>query len=126
RVGLGVDVSPTYSMLDEIRAALPLHLGRGDLGFRELFNAATSTGYRALGIGSGLIEIGETADIVLWRLSEPTPDPVTGVVAFANVSEVYVMGRKIVEGGQLVGVPSSEIREFEKNVVRHRRKCLST
>lgn len=125
RVGLGVDVSPTYSMLDEIKTAIPLHLGRGDLGFKELFNAATSTGYRALGVGSGLIEVGETADVVLWSLNEPALDPVTDVVVFGRVSEVYVRGEKIVENGRLARVTSNEMKELRGDVTRHLKKCLT-
>lgn len=125
RVGLGVDVSPSYSILDEIMMAVPLHLGRGDVGFRELFDAATSAGYKALGIGSGSLEVGETADIVLWSIDEPVLDPIIGLITSGRIVETYVGGRKVVEGGELLGVSSKEIEELRRDVLGYRKKCFT-
>ncbi|MEM0065460.1 MAG: amidohydrolase family protein [Sulfolobales archaeon] len=125
RVGLGIDVSLSYSILDEITAATYLHLGRGDLGPREMLYLATVAGYQALGIGKGIIEVGETADIVLWSIDEPAIDPVIGLIASGRVTQAYVGGRKIVEEGHILGVSSEEIGEFEKEVLRYFKKCFT-
>ncbi len=125
RVGLGVDVSPSYSILDEIAAALPLHAGRGDLDARELFEAATAAGYRALHAGSGLLEIGEVADLVLWSLDEPVVDPVAGLVISGRVVELYVGGRRVVEEGSLLRVSESEVKELERSVSGYLKKCYA-
>ncbi|MEM2308154.1 MAG: amidohydrolase family protein [Sulfolobales archaeon] len=125
RVGLGIDVSLSYSILDEIAAATYLHLGRGDIGPREMFDAATASGYQALEIGRGTIEVGETADIVLWSIDELTLDPIVGLIASGRVIEAYVRGRKIVEEGSILGVSGEEIGEFEKEVLRYFKKCFT-
>ncbi|MEM1528558.1 MAG: amidohydrolase family protein, partial [Sulfolobales archaeon] len=110
---------------DEITAATYLHLGRGDLGPREMLYLASVAGYQALGIGKGIIEVGETADIVLWSIDEPAIDPVIGLIASGRVTQAYVGGRKIVEEGYILGVSSEEIGEFEKEVLRYFKKCFT-
>ncbi|MEM1623083.1 MAG: amidohydrolase family protein [Sulfolobales archaeon] len=126
RVGLGIDVSLSYSILDEITAATHLHLGRGDLGPREMLYLATAPGYQALGMGRGVIEVGETADIVLWSIDEPFIDPVIGLIASGKVIQAYVGGKKVVEEGRILGVPSDEVREFKREVLRYFKKCFAT
>ncbi len=125
RVGLGVDVSPSYSIIDEIAMALALHIGRGDLDFWELFEAATVAGYRALSIGSGLIEVGEVADIVLWSVERPVVDPVASLAVSGSVAEAYVGGRKVVEEGSLLGVSGGELVELRRNVSGYVKKCCA-
>jgi 5-methylthioadenosine/S-adenosylhomocysteine deaminase len=119
RVALGLDVSPTYSMLDEVKVSLSMHLGRGDIDLEELFESATVSGYKALGFGEGIISPGEPADLVLWEVGEPVQDPYLALLAARGVREVYVAGRRVVEEGTVTGVPDSLLREARGELLKH-------
>ncbi len=116
RVALGSDVSPTYSILDEIKVSLSMHLGRGDIEVEELFTSATVSGYQALGFGKGIIEPGEPADLVLWEVGEPIQNPYLALLAAKGVREVYVAGRRVVEDRVVTGVSDDVIKEARREV----------
>jgi len=125
RVALGSDVSPTYSILDEIKVSLSMHLGRGDIEIEELFTSATVFGYQALGFGIGIIEPGEPADLVLWDLGEPVQNPYLALLAAKGVREVYVAGRRVVEDGVVAGVSDDVIKEARREVFGWLRSLLA-
>jgi len=125
RVALGLDVSPSYSMLDEVKASLSMHLGRGDVEVGELFGSATVSGYEALGFGRGVIAPGEPADLVLWEVSEPVQNPHLALLAARGVREVYVAGRRVVEDGAVTGVSGDVLREARREVFSQLRPSLA-
>ncbi len=116
RVALGSDVSPSYSILDEVKVSLSMHLGRGDIEVRELFTSATVSGYQALGFGRGIIAPDEPADLVLWEVGEPIQNPYLALLAARGVREVYVAGRKVVEDGVVTGVSDDVLKEAKREV----------
>jgi len=116
RVALGSDVSPSYSILDEVKVSLSMHLGRGDIEVGELFASATVSGYQALGFGRGIIAPDEPADLVLWEVGEPIQNPYLALLAARGVREVYVAGRKVVEDGVITGVSDDVLKEAKREV----------
>ncbi len=127
RVSLGVDVAPTYSLVDDMRAYLILHYeGEGIPQTQEVFKIATVNGYRDLGFGSGELIPEEPADIVVWELPKDVINfgfnPITSIVwGGAKAREVYVNGVKVFENGNLLNVSVSlefinaKIKEYLKD-----------
>ncbi len=104
KVALGIDVAPTYNLLDEMNAFLHTHYGGGRMIPPEkVLESATVNGYLALGIGSGEIRPGEPADIVVWEVK---PDIVGGSPAHLIVSgigrpvDIYVGGEAVLKEGK--------------------------
>lgn len=125
RVALGLDVSPSYSMLDEVKVSLSMHLGRGDVEIGELFSSATVAGYEALGFGRGVIAPGEPADLVLWEVGEPVQNPYLALLTAGRVREVYVSGRRVVEDGEVIGVSDDVLKEARREVFSQLRRLLA-
>ncbi len=106
-VSLGVDVAPTYSIIDEAFFAIGLHcLGRAALTPEDVFNLAVS-GYRAMGFGTGNLEEGEVADIVVWKVREGLAGGIVSpqaalIAGLAKPVEVFVGGRQIMSCGEPV------------------------
>ena len=122
-VSLGTDTSP-HDMLMEMRtASLMSKLADGDAvsGLaREVFDAATIGGARALGrTDLGRLEAGAQADIVLVDLQKThigpvgADDPIKALVYCAqgsDVDRVIVDGVTKVAGGELLGVDLDALR----------------
>jgi 5-methylthioadenosine/S-adenosylhomocysteine deaminase len=121
RVALGSDVSPSYSILDEVKVSLSMHLGRGDIGLEEVFSSITVSGYKALGFGEGTVTPGEPADLVLWKVSEPVQDPYLALLTAEEVREVYVAGQRVIEEGAITGVSDNVLREARRELLNHLR-----
>ncbi len=116
-VALGTDGAGSNNNLDMIEemkiAALVQKHRSGDptcLPAREALAMATEAPARAYGLGTGKIEVGEPADLMLVDFSEPATqpvhDPVSNLVYAANASNVHtticdgvvLMHDRIVEG----------------------------
>ena len=111
-VGIGCDTAP-HNMLEEMRQAIILsRVAAGqmdDVYVRDIFNAATVGGARALGRDDiGRLDEGCKADIVLLDLSHPqmrpNRDPLRNLVFTAAdraVRDVFVDGRCVVKQGEV-------------------------
>jgi len=124
-VALGTDGAASNNELDllgEMRAAALLaKAAAGDaaaLPASAALRMATIDGARALGLAdtTGSIEIGKWADLACIDVrrinSQPTYNPASQVVYTAQasqVSDVWVAGRHLVDGGQLTRIDIDEI-----------------
>lgn len=134
-VGIGTDGAAsnnTLDILDETRIAALLAKGQsGDatqLSAADALRMATLDSAAALGLAGeiGSIEAGKAADLACINLapfnSQPVYDPVSQLVYTARadqVSDVWIAGRHLVEGGQLISVDSDAIAA-RSNEWRHR------
>jgi formiminoglutamate deiminase len=132
RLTLGSDSHAVVDLFEEARA-VELHtrlqtLVRGSFDAAELLTAATVNGHRALGWPqAGRIAPGALADLVTIRLDSvrtagcgPTPETVVFAATAADVTDVVVGGRVVVqegrhqwlaEAGQTLEVAIAEITE---------------
>ncbi len=118
-VGLGVDVSPSYSVVDEMRAAYGSSMLRGrPVSLLEIYYAATRGGYKAFGLRGGVIRRGFLADLVLWRPMKPiTVTPEEALVYGGMKAEVTVVGGDIVASeGRLLRVEDSILARASRHV----------
>lgn len=123
-VSLGIDVAPTYSLRDDMTAFLTLHYGGGrNLGVDVAFSLATEGGYRALGLGTGDIVVGEPADLVVWKVKNSiVHDPVSEiVVGNPTVSQVFVDGELVFEDGKLSWLGIDKLAESESALTEYLR-----
>ncbi|MDP6707362.1 MAG: amidohydrolase family protein [Alphaproteobacteria bacterium] len=112
-LGMGTDVAP-HNVLEEMRLALiASHLMTKDIhasSTSDLFHMATVGGAKALLRDDiGRLAPGAKADIVLVDLANPAMmpvrDPLKSLIYHAAdraVAEVYVDGRKVVAGGEVL------------------------
>jgi 5-methylthioadenosine/S-adenosylhomocysteine deaminase len=131
RVAIGADGAPCNNRLDvftEMRLAALIQkprLGAEALPAAQVLELATLGGARALGLEAeiGSIAPGKRADLVVLDLREPhlhplIGDPVSLVVYAARASDVrdvFVDGRPVVLGHELVTAPVEEIvREADR------------
>jgi 5-methylthioadenosine/S-adenosylhomocysteine deaminase len=138
RVAIGADGAPCNNRLDvfaEMRLAALIQkprLGADALPAGQVLEFATLGGARALGLERdiGSIAPGKRADLVVLDLRDPhlhpaTGDPVSLVVYAARASDVrdvFVDGRPVVLGHELVTAPIEEIvREADRCAVELRR-----
>lgn len=126
-VGLGTDGAASNNvldLLDEMRTAALLAKTIAEdaatLSAPEALRMATLDGARALGLADsvGSIEIGKSADLACIDLghvrSQPVYDPISQVVYTCSadqVSDTWVAGRHLVEGGRCRHVDETEIVE---------------
>ncbi len=124
-VALGTDGAASNNdldMLDEMRvAALLAKAVSGDataLPARQALRMATLHGARALGLDqvTGSISTGKYADLAAIDLarisSQPVYDPLSQIVYTAGrdqVTDVWVAGRQLLEGGRLTTLDEAEI-----------------
>jgi cytosine/adenosine deaminase-related metal-dependent hydrolase len=112
RLSLGSDSHAVVDLFEEARA-VELHtrlqtLVRGGFDAADLLAAATVNGHRALGWSrAGRIEPGALADLVTIRLDSvrtagcgPTPETVVFAATAADVTDVVVGGRVVVDEGR--------------------------
>ncbi|WP_069299311.1 8-oxoguanine deaminase [Neptunicoccus sediminis] len=122
RVGLGVDGSASNDaghLLDEARQAMLLQRvqnGADAMAAREALEIATLGGAQVLGRADcGSLEVGKRADFAIWDMSGLAAagnwDPVAALVLTGphNVRDLYVEGRAVVQGGQMVNVDLREV-----------------
>jgi cytosine/adenosine deaminase-related metal-dependent hydrolase len=130
RVAIGADGAPCNNRLDifaEMRLAALIQkprLGADALPAGQVLELATLGGARALGLESelGSIAPGKRADLVVIDLREPHLHPVADLVSLvvyaaraSDVRDVFVDGRPVVLGHELVTVPIEEIvREADR------------
>lgn len=134
-VTLGTDGPASNNSLDMIetmKAAALLHkFARWDpkaCPAQQIIDFATRNGARALGIGAGSIEQGELADFALLDLRAanlvPAPNLASAIVYAANpanVRDVMVNGKLILEDGKFVKISEGKIiAEAEKAAERLR------
>jgi cytosine/adenosine deaminase-related metal-dependent hydrolase len=122
-VGLGVDGAASAEhgeLAGELRQALlfaRLAGGPAAITAREALDLGTIHGARCLGWDDelGKLEPGSLADIVLWRLDDldhaGIEDPVAALVLGARplADRVFVGGREVVRGGELLTADVEEI-----------------
>jgi cytosine/adenosine deaminase-related metal-dependent hydrolase len=117
KVGLGVDGSASNdagSLAAEMRQAMLMQRvsrGADAMGAREALEIATLGGARVLGRGDcGSLEPGKRADVAVWDLSGIEAagawDPVAALVFCGpqRVRDLWVEGRRVVEGGQMATI----------------------
>ena len=131
RVAIGADGAPCNNRLDvfaEMRLAALIQkprLGADALPAGQVLELATLGGARALGLEReiGSIALGKRADLVVLDLHEPHLHPAVGnpvsLVVYAacasDVRDVFVDGRPVVLGHELVTAPIEEIvREADR------------
>ena len=121
-MGLGTDTFP-QDMIEEMRWAalgckwIDRDANRGTA--RDVFNAATLGGARALGRSDiGRLAPGAKADIIIVDLhrlhSGPVDDPIKTLVyaaAGSDVETVIVDGRTVLTGGKAPGVDEGALRQ---------------
>lgn len=119
-MALGTDTFP-QNIVEEMRwAALGAKLVTEDPAAgsaREVFNAATLGGARAVGRSDiGRLAPGAKADVVVADLSglhvRPTHDPLISLVHYvtpADIEHVFVDGDHLVQGGELPGVDTRKV-----------------
>ena len=133
-VGIGVDgpgSNDRQDMLEAIKTTVLLqkldHLQATTLSAREAFEMATIGGARALRLDGdlGSLEPGKAADLVIFDGETPAlaniVDPIAAIVYVAGpreVKDVWVAGRKSVDGGRLVHFDSREIAERSRPIAR--------
>jgi 5-methylthioadenosine/S-adenosylhomocysteine deaminase len=123
RAGLGTDGGCTnnrLSIFEEMRMASLLQrvrlLDGGALPAAEVFGLGTESGAAILGLDAGRIEAGHLADLVAVDLGHASLHPPTNLLAnvvFAMspqaVSDVWVHGERVVEGGRLTRVSEGDL-----------------
>ncbi|MDH4309007.1 MAG: 8-oxoguanine deaminase [Acidimicrobiia bacterium] len=131
-VGLGVDGSASNDsshLMAEARQALLLarlarSLDQSDepmLTARQALQVATAGGAAVLGRSDiGTLEVGKAADLACFSAADVAmagaADPLAGLVFTGphRAEHVFVHGRRVVDGGNLVGL------DMERHVARHR------
>ena len=125
-VAIGTDGAAANNTLDMFRettlAALLAKGTSGDaasLAAGDALHMATLGGARALGLNEhiGSIEVGKCADLVTVDLSAPRHQPLHDVVSQlvytgcgADVRDVWVDGRQLVDAGRLTSLDVDELR----------------
>jgi cytosine/adenosine deaminase-related metal-dependent hydrolase len=130
-VGLGVDgpaSNESGRMVDELHQALLLARLRGGpqaLTARQALWTGTIGGARVLGRDAelGSLEPGKLADLALWRVDglagDGIADPVcTLVFGAAKLDRLFVGGREIVAGGELLTADAAALGRGAKRAAR--------
>ena len=131
KVGLGVDGSASNDaghLLAEARQALLLQrvaLGADAMSAREVLEVATRGGADVLGRPDcGRISPGKRADIAIWDVSGIAAagawDPVAALVLCGpmRVRDLFVEGRRVVAGGEMVTLDLGAVVERQNALAR--------
>jgi cytosine/adenosine deaminase-related metal-dependent hydrolase len=132
-VGLGTDSAMSGNNLDLFRQMsliAPLQrLRKNDrtvLAARDMFRMATIGGAKALGMGeqTGSLEVGKWSDVVIFDAESirhvPLHDPYATLVyslQAADVKDVFIGGRRVVEEKNITLADSGLIREQAVNYI---------
>ncbi len=133
-VSLGIDVAPTYSIIDDVAFTIGLHYNGGNraLNAEDALWMASVAGYRALGFGTGELVRGEPADIVVWELTDILPESrvshvVTSLVmGDAIVRRVIINGREVYRDGSLTSVRSEELMLYRSKLASYLEAFLTS
>lgn len=130
-VGLGVDGSASNDagdLIGEARQALLLQRvarGADAMGAREVLEIATLGGAQVLGRGDcGSLQPGKRADVAIWDVSgieaAGSWDPVAALVLCGprRVRDLFVEGRRVVAGGQMVAIDLPHVIERQTILAR--------
>ncbi|MCV2865219.1 8-oxoguanine deaminase [Defluviimonas sp. WL0075] len=131
KVGLGVDGSASNdagNLIGEARQAMLLQRvarGANAMSAREALEIATLGGAKVLGRDDcGSLEPGKRADIAIWDVSGIEAagawDPVAALVLCGptRVRDLFVEGRPVVRGGQVVTVDMARVIETQNRLAR--------
>ena len=131
KVGLGVDGSASNDaghLLDEARHAMLLQRvknGADAMSAREILEIATLGGAQVLGrTDCGSLEVGKRADLAIWDMSVLAAagrwDPVAALVLTGphNVRDLFVEGKRVVQGGALTGIELGAVIEEQNRLAR--------
>lgn len=130
KVGLGVDGSASNdagSLIAEARMAMLLaRVSRGAdaMSAREALEIATLGGARVLGRHDcGALEVGKRADVAIWDVSGVEAagswDPAAILLAGpVRVRDLFVEGRQVVGGGQMLTIDLPRVVERQNRLVR--------
>ncbi len=126
-VALGCDGGPSnndYDMIREMKLAAIIHkavaLDPLIVPAETVLEMATINGARSLGLEHeiGSLEVGKKADLVVIDLDRlhttPSPNPISTLVYAATggeVDTVVVDGKMVVQGGRLLSMDESEIKQ---------------
>ncbi|MFN4156340.1 MAG: 8-oxoguanine deaminase [Paracoccaceae bacterium] len=130
-VGLGVDGSASNdagSLIGEARQALLLQRvarGADAMSAREVLEIATLGGAQVLGRGDcGSLQPGKRADVAIWDMSgieaAGSWDPVAALVLCGpgRVRDLFVEGRRVVAGGQMVTIDLARVIARQNDLAR--------
>ncbi len=130
RVGLGVDGSASNdagNLVGEARMAMLLQrvsLGADAMSAREALEIATLGGARVLGRHDcGSLAVGKRADVAVWDVSGVESagswDPAALLLAGpTRVRDLFVEGRQVVGGGQMLTVDLGKVVERQNHLAR--------
>lgn len=130
KVGLGVDGSASNdagNLVAEARMAMLLQRvsrGADAMSAREALEIATLGGARVLGrLDCGSLEVGKRADVAVWDVSgvgsAGSWDPAALLLAGPNrVRDLFVEGRQVVSGGQVVTIDLPRVIERQNHLAR--------
>jgi 5-methylthioadenosine/S-adenosylhomocysteine deaminase len=132
RVGLGTDGGCTnnrLSVFEEMRMAALLqkvrHLDGTRITAEEAFAMGTIEGARLLGVDAGEIAAGRAADLVAVDLEHPSLHPpiellknVVYAMSHQAVTDVWVHGRRVVEGQRLATLDQGRLLEQVRALTR--------
>ena len=131
KVGLGVDGSASNdagNLILEARQALLLQRvsrGADAMAAREALEIATLGGAGVLGRGDcGALEVGKRADIAIWDVSgieaAGSWDPVASLLLCgpSKVRDLFVEGRAVVRGGQMVTIDLAKVIARQNQLAR--------
>ncbi len=131
KVALGVDGSASNdagNLIAEARQALLLQRvarGADAMGAREALEIATLGGARVLGRSDcGALEVGRRADLAVWDMSgieaAGSWDPVAALILCgpARVRELFVEGRQVVGGGQMLTIDLPAVVERQNRLAQ--------
>lgn len=118
-IGLDVGIALTHDYFEHVRAAywslMRTEKGRGmamPMSPVDILNFATGKAANAIGLGdiTGSLKPGKRADIILLRTDRPgfaklgsPADRVVTSAAHADIDSVWVAGRQVKAGGQMLG-----------------------
>jgi len=126
-VSLGIDVAPTYSIIDDAAFTIGLHYSGSShaLSAEDVLWMASVAGYRALGFGTGELIRGEPADIVVWELTDVLPEGrvshvVTNLVmGKAVVRKVIINGCEVYRETSMTNLQPSELVDYKKKLLNY-------
>lgn len=120
-IAMGTDTAPADMLMNLLVGLITCRMNDGGpdrIACRDLFDAATLGGARALGRADlGVIRPGAKADIAIFRLDDPvmapTVDPITTLVVGGSgkvTDAVFVDGRLSMRAGQVAGIDMVQAR----------------
>lgn len=121
-IAMGTDTAPADMLMNLLVGLITCRMNDGGpdrIACRDLFDAATLGGAKALGRSDiGRITAGAKADLAVFRLDDvimaPTVDPITTLVVGGSgkvTDAIFVDGRLSMRGGQVAGIDMASARD---------------